>query len=59
MVEVANDSTTYTSQTLLPYITRLGYLPFYEANDGDHRGLFFDLDNSLIDKEINPQRPSQ
>jgi hypothetical protein len=49
----------FTSQALLPYIARLGYLPFYEANDGDHRGAFLDLDNSLMDKKIELQRPQQ
>jgi hypothetical protein len=45
------------SQNLLPHISKTGYLPFYEANDSNHRGLFIDLAESLIDNKVELTRP--
>jgi hypothetical protein len=47
----------FTSQNLLPYIKKTGYLAFYEANDSDHRGGFIDLEDSIIDKKVELKRP--
>jgi hypothetical protein len=37
------------SSSLLPYIQKCGYLPFYQGVSSDHRGLFLDLSLELID----------
>jgi hypothetical protein len=46
-----------TSQNLLPYVKKTGYLAFYEANDSDRRGLFIDLDEAIIDNKVELKRP--
>jgi Reverse transcriptase (RNA-dependent DNA polymerase) len=46
-----------TSQQLLPFIKRAGYLAFYESNESDHRGLFIDLDETLLDTTVELKRP--
>jgi hypothetical protein len=48
-----------SSQSLLPYVTRVGYLPFYAANNSDHHGLYLDLDESILDDKIELKRPSR
>ena len=35
--------------TLLPYVIKCGYLPFYLGVSSDHRGLFIDLSTEIID----------
>lgn len=37
------------SASLLPFVVRCGYLPFYMGVSSDHRGLFLDLSFELID----------
>lgn len=37
------------SASLLPFITRCGYLPFFQGVQSDHRGLFLDISHELID----------
>ena len=37
------------SATLLPFLTRCGYLPFFQGIQSDHRGLFLDISHELID----------
>jgi hypothetical protein len=45
------------SSTLLPFIVRCGYLDFYKGiPSADHRGLFLDLSNELIDGITNIER---
>jgi hypothetical protein len=46
-----------TSQNLLPYVKKPGYLAFYEANDSNHRGLFIDLHEAIIDNKVELKRP--
>jgi hypothetical protein len=48
-----------TTQNLLPYVTQVGYLPFFEGNDGDHRGMFIDISNAILDKKIELKRPAK
>ena len=35
----------FTSLNLLPYVKRVGILPFYQYNQSDHRGMFIDISN--------------
>jgi hypothetical protein len=35
----------------------VGYLPFFEANDSDHQGLFIDISNAILDYKIEFKRP--
>jgi len=37
------------SATLLPFLTRCGYLPFFQGVKSDHRGLFLDISHEIID----------
>ena len=37
------------TSSLLPFIQKCGYLPFYQGVSSDHRGLFLDLSLELID----------
>jgi hypothetical protein len=48
-----------TSQELVPYISRVGYLSFYESNHSDHRGLFLDIRESILDTKVQLARPTQ
>jgi hypothetical protein len=48
-----------TSQNLLPHLVHVGYLPFFKANNGNHRGLFIDINNDLLDTKIKLQRPKK
>jgi hypothetical protein len=48
------------SATLLPFLNKCGYLPFYQGVSTDHRGLYIDFSTELIDGltrfEHTPQR---
>jgi hypothetical protein len=46
----------FTSQ-LIPFINKVRYLGFYKSNDSDHRGLFIDVDDSLLDNKVELKRP--
>jgi hypothetical protein len=48
-----------TSQNLIPFINQAGYLSFFEANESDHRGLFVDVSNHLLDNKVELKRPSK
>jgi hypothetical protein len=48
-----------TSQALVPYITRVGYLAFYESNHSDHCGLFIDITESILDTKVTLHRPTK
>jgi hypothetical protein len=48
-----------TSQALLPYISRVGYLALYESNLSDHRGLFMDISESILDTKVTLSRPTR
>ena len=37
------------SPSLLPFVQKCGYLPFYQGVSSDHRGLFIDLSLTMID----------
>ena len=49
----------FTSRNLFPYVKRCGILPFYQYNQSDHRGMFIDISNLLIDNKVELQRPSK
>lgn len=42
----------FTSEALVPYISRVGYLAFFESNTSDHPGLFMDIIESIIDMKV-------
>jgi hypothetical protein len=35
------------------------YLPLFEGNDGDHRGLFIDISNAMLDNKVELKRPEK
>ena len=42
----------------MPYIRQAGCLAFYDDHlDSDHRGMYVDIDNILLDNTIENQRP--
>jgi hypothetical protein len=41
------------SPNTIPYITQVGYIPFHEIFDSDHRGIFFDISNDIITDQTN------
>jgi hypothetical protein len=47
------------SQNLLQNMTHVGYLPFFESNDGDHRGAFIDISNAILDAKVELKRPAK
>jgi hypothetical protein len=44
-----------TSQSLVQYISRVGY----ESNLSDHRGMFMDITESILDTKVTLSRPSK
>ena len=44
---------------IIPYIHKCGYLPFQHKLVTDHRGMFLDISNTLLDVKIQRQTPSQ
>ena len=46
-----------TSSNLLPFIENVGYTPFYSINTSDHRGVFMDIQSSIIDNKVELSRP--
>jgi hypothetical protein len=48
-----------TSASLIKYISNLGCLPFYMYNNSDHRGMFIEISESLIDDKIELKKPAQ
>jgi hypothetical protein len=48
-----------TSQSLVPYISRVGYLALYESNLSDHRGMFMDITENILDTKVNLSRPAK
>ena len=50
----------FTSPNLLPHIEKVGYLSFNEDDIlSDHRGLFIDFDNNLIENHVEFTRPAR
>jgi hypothetical protein len=49
----------FTSQALVPYISRVGYLALYESNLSDHRGMFLDVTESILDTKVILSRPTK
>jgi hypothetical protein len=49
----------FTSHSLLPYIKNVGCIPFYMYNNSDHRGMFIDIEEKLIDNKIELQKPNK
>lgn len=47
-----------TSQALVPYISRVGYLALYESNLSDHRGMFMDISDIILGTKVIPKRPA-
>jgi hypothetical protein len=45
------------SQALVSYVSRVGYLAFFESNHSDHRGLFLDISESILDTKVRLTRP--
>jgi hypothetical protein len=43
----------------LDCILTSGYLAFYKINDSDHRGLFMDLDEQILDNKVELVHPPQ
>ena len=48
-----------TSINILPFVSRMGYTAFYEVNESDHRGMFIDLSNKLLDNRVELRRPKK
>jgi hypothetical protein len=48
-----------TSQHLVPYVSRVGYLAFHESNPSDHRGLFVDISEAILDIKVRLTRPAR
>jgi hypothetical protein len=48
-----------TSQALVQYISRVGYLALYESNLSDHRGMFIDIAESILDTKVILSRPAK
>jgi hypothetical protein len=48
-----------TSEKLLPFIKNVGCLPFYLYNNSDHRGLFIDISEELIDAKVEFKKPTK
>jgi hypothetical protein len=46
-----------TSQALVPYVSRVGYLAFFESNHSNHRGLFLDITESILDTKVRLIQP--
>jgi hypothetical protein len=42
-----------TSQALVQYISRVGYLGLYESNHSDYRGMFMDISEMILDTKVN------
>jgi hypothetical protein len=49
----------FTSQALVPYVSRVRYLALYESNLSDHRGMFLDISESILDTEVTLTRPTR
>lgn len=43
----------------MPHVTLIGILPFYQYVQSDHRGMFIDISNLLIENKVELQRPSR
>jgi ribonuclease HI len=48
-----------TSESLSPFIKNVGCLPFYIYNNSDHRGLFIDVSEELLDAKVELQKPKK
>jgi hypothetical protein len=49
----------FCTNNVIPYIKQIGYIPFNEILDSDHRGIFFDLDISINHIPDNNYIPKQ
>ena len=47
----------FTSSSFLPYITNVGCNPFYLYTISDHRSLFLDFSNTLLDTKVVLKKP--
>jgi exonuclease III len=47
-----------TSQALVQHILRVGYLALYESNLSDHRGMFIDITESILDTKVTLSKPT-
>jgi hypothetical protein len=48
-----------TFQSLVQYISRVGYLAMYESNQSDHRGMFMDISETILDTKVILSRPTK
>jgi hypothetical protein len=46
-----------TSQSLVQYISRVGYLALYESNSSNRRGMFMDISEMILDTKVALSRP--
>jgi hypothetical protein len=42
---------------LVPFVTKVGYIRFHEAFDSDHRAIYCDISNTLLESPSNAQVP--
>jgi hypothetical protein len=42
------------THNIIPFITRIGYVKFHEAFDSDHRAVFADISNTILEDPIKP-----
>jgi hypothetical protein len=45
------------SRNVIPFIKNIGYVTFNDAFDSDHRAVFADISNSILEDPINKQQP--
>jgi hypothetical protein len=41
------------TRNIIPYISRIGYVRFHDAFDSDHRAIFADISNTILEDPIN------
>jgi hypothetical protein len=49
----------FSSSNLIPHVRNAGCLPFFMHNNSDHRGLFLDVSEELLDNKTVLKRPDQ
>ena len=47
----------FGSPNLIPHISQCGYLSFQQDIESDHRGMFLDIHEGLLDRNVNLQGP--
>jgi ribonuclease HI len=49
----------FSTANLLPYIKHAGCLPFFMNNNSDHRGMFIDISEELLDTKLDLKKPDK